>query len=201
MIKIAGASLLAALLIVDARALFDGRTLAGWEGDARTFRVEQGSIVGGTLAARVPRNEFLCTTRSYSDFVLRLKFKVLGQGANAGIQIRSARIPNHHEVVGYQADLGDGWWGSLYDESRRNKTLAKADPAALGAALRREDWNEYEIHAEGRRIRLAINGQPTVDYTEPDAQIPQTGVICLQIHGGPPSEAWYKEIIIEEIKR
>jgi 3-keto-disaccharide hydrolase len=201
MIKIAGASLLAALLIVDARALFDGRTLAGWEGDARTFRVEQGSIVGGTLAARVPRNEFLCTTRSYSDFVLRLKFKVLGQGANAGIQIRSARIPNHHEVVGYQADLGDGWWGSLYDESRRNKTLAKPDPAALGAALRREDWNEYEIHAEGRRIRLAINGQPTVDYTEPDAQIPQTGVICLQIHGGPPSEAWYKEIIIEEIKR
>ena len=201
MMKIAGTSLLAALLIVDARALFDGRTLAGWEGDARTFRVEQGAVVGGTLAARVPRNEFLCTTRAYSDFVLRLKFKVLGQGANAGIQIRSARIPNHHEVVGYQADLGDGWWGSLYDESRRNKTLAKPDPAALGAVLRREDWNEYEIHAEGRRIRLAINGQPTVDYTEPDAQIPQSGVICLQIHGGPPSEAWYKDIMIEEIKR
>ena len=69
----------------------------GWEGDTtKTFRLEQGAVVGGTLAAKIPRNEFLCTQRSYKNLVLRLKFKVLGEGANAGVQIRSKRIPNHH---------------------------------------------------------------------------------------------------------
>ncbi|MDQ3253604.1 MAG: DUF1080 domain-containing protein [Acidobacteriota bacterium] len=183
------------------RPLFDGRTFAGWEGDtAKTFRIADGAVVGGTLKARIPRNEFLCTTREYTDFVLRLKFKLLGAGANAGVQIRSARIPGNHEVIGYQADLGDGWWGALYDESRRKRALAV--PAAgveIERTLKRNDWNDYEIRAEGRRIRLAINGRQTVDYTEPDHAIKQSGLICLQIHGGAPSEAWYKAITIEEL--
>lgn len=70
---------------------------------------------------------------------------------------------------------------------------------AAAAELRRDDWNEYLIRAEGRLIRLAINGFQTVDYTEPDQAISQTGGICLQIHGGPPGEAWYREITIEEL--
>ncbi len=39
----------------------------------------------------------------------------------------------------------------------------------------------------------------TVDYTEPDDVIPQHSIIGLQIHGGPPSEACYKDIAIEEL--
>lgn len=130
---------------------------------------------------------------------MRLKFKVLGEGANAGVQIRSRRIPNHHEVKGYQADLGDGWWGSLYDESRRNKILAAADPATVKQVLKRGDWNDYTIRCQGRRIQLSINGQQTVDYTEGDEGIEQTGLIGLQIHGGKPSEAWYKDIRIKKL--
>lgn len=60
--------------------------------------------------------------------ILRLKFKVEGQGVNTGIQIRSQRIPNHFEVKGYQADLGDNYSGTLYDESRRNKILVAPRP-------------------------------------------------------------------------
>src|SRR5215212_7421980 len=109
--------------------LFDGKTFKGWEGDTnKTFRIEDGAIVAGTMEAKIPRNEFLCTTRNYTNFVLRLKFKLVGKGANAGVQFRTKRIPNHHEVSGYQADMGDpSWWGCLYDESRRNKILAQAD--------------------------------------------------------------------------
>jgi len=178
--------------------LFDGKSFAGWEGNLDVFRIEQGAIVGGSLDKRVARNEFLCSTREYGDFELHAKFKLLGKGANAGIQFRSKRIPNHHEVSGYQADLGDGWWGSLYDESRRNKILVKADLAAVDKVLKRDDWNDYRILAVGKRIQLWINGLQTVDYTEPDDLLPQTGVIGVQIHGGPPSEAWYKDITIEE---
>jgi hypothetical protein len=176
--------------------LFDGQTLAGWEGSTRWFRIEQGAIVGGSLQEAIPRNEFLCTEKEYADFELRLKFKVLGKGANAGVQIRSRRIPNHHEMIGYQADLGDGWWGSLYDESRRRKVLAAADADKVAKVLKRDDWNEYVIRCTGRRIQLWINGYQTVDYTEEDPSIEQRGMIGLQIHGGPPSEAWYKDITL-----
>jgi hypothetical protein len=179
--------------------LFDGRTLEGWEGNSKIFRVEDGAIVGGSLKEPIARNEFLCTQRDFGDFELRLKFKVLGEGANGGVQIRSRRIPNHHEVKGYQADLGDGWWGSLYDESRRNKILSAADPATVKQVLRRNDWNDYTILCQGRRIQLSINGRQTVDYTEPDDGIDETGLVGLQIHAGKPSEAWYKDIRIKKL--
>lgn len=181
--------------------IFDGNSFDGWEGDTRSsFRIENGAVVAGTLAAKIPRNEFLCTLRTYKNFVLRLKFKVLGEGANAGIQIRSKRIPNHHEVIGYQADLGDPeWWGCLYDESRRKKVLAKSNMEEVNQVLKRNQWNDYQIRCEGKRVQLWINSKQTVDYTEPDDSIEQSGIICLQIHGGPPSEAWYKDISVEEL--
>lgn len=181
--------------------LFDGKTFNGWEGNLKVFRIEGGAIVGGSLRERVQRNEFLCTTKEYSDFTLRLKFKLLGdpQSANAGIQFRTARIPNHHEVIGYQADIGQQYWGALYDESRRKKVLAGPTPEDVVKLFKPSDWNEYVIRAEGKRIRLELNGRQTVDYTEPDEAIKQSGCICLQIHSGPPSEAWYKDIAIETL--
>ncbi len=187
---------------VKPRSLFDGKSFKGWEGNMKIFRIEDGAIVGGSMKAALPNNEFLCTTKRYSDFVLRAKFKVTGERVNAGIQFRSERIPNNHEVIGYQADIGQNYWGALYDESRRKKVLVSPDAAALDKVLKRDDWNDYVIRAEGKRIRLTINGYQTVDYTEADDSINQAGqagVICLQIHSGPPSEARYKNITIEEL--
>lgn len=181
------------------KPLFDGKTFEGWEGNREVFRISDGAIVGGSREHKVARNEFLCTKQAYGDFELRLKFKVLGKGANAGVQIRSRRIPNHHEVKGYQADLGDGYWGSLYDESRRNKTLAAADAEAVARVLKRDDWNEYRIRCQGKHIQLWINDLETIDYIEPDDSIEQRGLIGLQIHGGNPSEAWYKDITLEDL--
>lgn len=181
-----------------AKRLFDGKTFKGWEGNLSLFRIEDGAIVGGTLKENIARNEFLCTTEEYGDFELRVKFKLLGDPAraNAGIQFRSERIPNHHEVIGYQADMGQNYWGALYDESRRRKVLAGPNLDELNKVLKRGDWNDYVIRAEGKRVRLSINGFQTVDYTEADDSIEQRGRICLQIHGGQPSEAWYKDISI-----
>ncbi len=180
-------------------SLFDGKTFDGWEGNLDAFRIEDSAVVGGTLQARVPRNEFLCTKKEYADFELRLTFKLLGQGANAGVQIRSRRIPDHHEMIGYQADMGGRYWGCLYDESRRRKILAGPPAAKQAEIIKRGEFNEYVIRCEGRRIQLWINGRQTVDYTEPDESIEQTGVIGLQIHGGGPSEAWYKDIRIKPL--
>lgn len=178
--------------------LFDGKSLAGWEGNEKMFRVEEGAIVAGTLKEKIPHNEFLCTEKEYENFELRLEVKLVPAKGNAGVQFRTKRIPNHHEVSGYQADVGEGWWGKLYDESRRNKILAGEDK--LGERLKSEDWNEYVIRAEGNRIQLWVNGVQTVDYTEKDENIATKGVIALQIHGGPPGEASYRKIRIKELK-
>ncbi len=182
--------------------IFDGKTLTGWEGNLMIFRVESGAIVGGSLQDKIARNEFLCTTRSYSDFELRLKVKLLGgDGANAGVQFRTARIPNDHEVSGYQADMGTGWWGALYDESRRKKVLVGPDQAKMKEVVKSGDWNDYVVRAEGNHITLSLNGVPTVDYTETDPAIERSGLVCVQIHGGPPSEAWYKDITLANLTR
>ena len=181
----------------------DGKTFHGWEGNLDWFRIEDGAIVAGSLKKPAPRNEFLTTTKEYRDFELRLKVKLLGDPtkANAGIQIRSRRIPNHHEMIGYQADMGQQYWACLYDESRRNKILAQPDAGTLRKALKPGEWNDYVIRCEGRRIQLWLNGVQTVDYTEADEAIEQTGLIAVQIHSGPPTEAWYKDIQIVEISR
>jgi hypothetical protein len=201
-------AVLLALLLVTAGAcqrgakrLFDGKSFNGWEGDLKLFRIEDGAIAGGSLKESLAHNEFLCTTEEYDDFELRLKVKLIGDpaSANAGIQFRSKRIPNHHEVIGYQADMGQHYWGALYDESRRRKILAGPNLDELNKVLKRGDWNDYVIRAEGKRVRLSINGFQTADYTETDDGVEQRGRICLQIHGGPPSEAWYKEITIEPL--
>ena len=180
-----------------AAPLFDGRTFSGWEGNLKMFRIEDGAIVGGTFADKIPRNEFLCTTQTYGDFELGLKVKLLGgDKANAGVQFRTARIPDHHEVSGYQADMGTGWWGALYDESRRNKVLLGPDQSKMKEVVKTDEWNDYVIRAEGKHVQLWLNGVQTVDYTEQDPAIAASGVICVQIHSGPPSEAWYKDITL-----
>ena len=181
-------------------SIFDGKTLDGWDGDRTVFRVEDGAIVGGSLKAALPHNEFLTFKKEFADFELRLKVKLTGaDSANGGIQIRSRRVPNNDEMSGYQADMGQHYWASLYDESRRNKTLASPDPDELKKVLKHNDWNDYVIRCEGRHIQLWLNGLKTVDYTEPDEKLEQKGLIGLQIHGGPASEAWYKEIEIREL--
>jgi len=179
--------------------LFDGKTFQGWEGNLKVFRIIDGAIVGGTLEKPLAHNEFLCTTKQYGDFELRVKFKILGKGANAGVQVRSKRIPNHHEVIGYQADLADGYWGCLYDESRRGKLTRPPSSEEVDKFLKRDQWNEYMIRCEKDHVQLWINGHKTADFTEKDPAIPRQGILGLQIHGGPPSEAWYKDIAIKEL--
>jgi len=82
------------------KPLFDGKSFEGWDGNLDVFQIRDGAIVGGSLDEKVARNEFLTTKREFADFELRLEFKLVGKGANAGVQIRSERIPDHHEMIG-----------------------------------------------------------------------------------------------------
>jgi hypothetical protein len=184
--------------------LFDGKTLSGWEGNPAIWRVEGGALTGGSLTETVKVNEFLATTREYSDFLLRFEIKLTGQEGfiNSGFQIRSQREPTSSEMIGYQCDFGDpNWWGAIYDESRRNRVLSPSDMSRVGPVIRRNDWNEYIIRADGPRITTWINGRMGTDYRETDSSIPLSGRLGIQVHGGGKALVQVRNIAIQEIRR
>lgn len=177
--------------------LFNGKDLTGWEGNKSLWKVEDGMLVGDSSG--IKRNQFLATTKTFGDFELRLEFRLRGGTGNSGVQFRSKRVPNDTEVSGYQADIGEKYWGCLYDESRRNKVLVQA-PADLEKVLKPDGWNSYVIRAEGDHIVLTLNGFKTVDYRESDATIARDGIIAVQVHSGPPLRVEFRNVRIKELK-
>lgn len=190
-------------LAADRVPLFDGKSFTGWEGNTGiVWRIEEGAFTAGTLDKKQEKNDFLATKKEFGDFDLSLKWKLEGTEGfvNGGVQFRSKRIPNHHEVSGFQADLGAGLDGALYDESRRNKVLARPSMEVLEKARKPlGEWNDYRIRAQGQRIQIWLNGLETVDYTETDESIAQKGIVAIQIHGNATSIVRYKDIAIEEL--
>lgn len=186
-------------------SIFDGKSTEGWEGDMEWFRVEDGCIVAGTQEKKIPKNQFLVTEKEYNDFELRFKAKLVGKGNNAGVQIWSQRIPDHHEMIGFQCDIGDmrgvSIWGALYDESRRRKFLTQVPLATRQQTKLKDEWNEFRVRCEGDSITIWVNGCLATRYFEhgPKADIPRNGRIGLQIHSGAPLEAWYKDIEVKEL--
>ena len=152
-------------------------------------------------------NHFLTTSESFGDFYLRLECKLVvdesnkNNDGNAGVQFRSVRIPDNWEMIGYQADMSsDGmYWGCLYDESRRNRMLQVPDPVLQKALLIPNDWNTYEILAQGKNVKIFLNGVMTVDYWEDDETVSLQGKIGLQIHAGGPARAYYRNIFICDV--
>ena len=179
--------------------LFNGKSLDGWEVDTpRVWAVRDGMIVGKHQGQKW--NDFLRTKKNYENFILKAEFRLVGGVGNSGIQFRSKPVPNSHEVSGYQADVGEKYWGCLYDESRRNKVLVEPPAAALDG-VKKDGWNEYVIRAEGWRIKLELNGVQTVDFLETDTKIERTGFIALQVHSGPGIEVQFRNLRIRELPR
>jgi putative membrane-bound dehydrogenase-like protein len=170
-------------------AFFNGKDLAGWEGDMSLWKVENGEIVGHT-AAGIKHNEFLKNKMDLEDFRLVVKIKLVPDGANSGIQFRSEKF-GEYEMKGPQADVGAGWWGKLYEENGRAILSDKSGEPYL----KKEDWNTYEVLAVGSKIRTAINGHVCVDLDDP--KISRHGMIGLQVHSGGPTDVRFKEFQLE----
>ena len=176
--------------------LFNGSNLDGWEGDTSLWAAKDGKIVGTSTGLN--HNDFLATKASYGDFILKLTFRLKGDdSANSGVQFRSTRVPGH-EMSGYQADIGQGYWGCLYDESRRNKVLVPGSAKAI-ESIRKDGWNTYVVRAMGGNITLTLNGVNSVTYDEPDASIAREGKFALQIHAGKALTIEFKDIMIQPL--
>jgi hypothetical protein len=112
---------------------------------------------------------------------------------NSGVQFRSEPI-EHGEMRGYQADIGAGWWGKLYEENGRALLWDKPGDQHVHDG----DWNHYVIEAVGGKIRTWLNGELCVDLD--DAEGARRGVLALQIHSGGEMEVRFRNLKLEIVE-
>ncbi len=172
----------------NARTIFNGKDLSGWHANSKLWSVEKGEIVGKSPG--IKKNEFLIGELLAGDFKLTLEMKLTPNSENSGVQFRSEELPGG-EVKGYQADAGAGWWGKLYEEHGRGLLTKEGGEKHVKA----NDWNAYEIVAEGSKIRTFINGQLCVDIDDPMGA--KKGIFALQIHSGGPMEVRFRNLKLE----
>lgn len=201
--------------------IFDGKSLEGWEGDPKHWRVEAGSIVGEIApGTTLGKNTWLVWRGGrLADFDLQLQFRISGQpAANSGIQIR-CQVDHVDHVSGYQADLdmGSTWLGRIYDEHGREllvergcRVHLKPDGTRHSQAfaplhqypvlVREREWNDYRIVAVGERIDVYVNG--TLFSSLWDQQLPDRdleGELALQLHSGPETRVEFHDLRLERL--
>jgi len=177
----------------NAKDFFNGKDLTGWDGDPKLWSVKDGEIVGKSPG--ISKNTFLKSQMVAEDFKLTIKVKLVPNKENSGVQFRSDALPDG-EMKGPQADVGQGWWGKLYEESGRG---VLSDNKAGEKVVKVDDWNEYVIIAEGSHVKTFINGELCIDID--DAKISRRGIFGLQIHSGGPMEVRFKDIKFEVLPK
>ena len=200
----------------EAKQLFNGKDLTGWDGDKNVWRVEDGAITGETKADTKLKDNTFCIWRGgiVKNFELRLKYKISNH--NSGVQYRSKDLGDH-VVAGYQADIvgdtPDKYSGILYEEKLRGILAQRGEDVTMGAdgkkvvngsvgdsdvileAIKKGDWNEYIIIAKGNKLTHKINGETTIEFTDEQTDKAATeGILALQIHKGPPMKVQFKDI-------
>lgn len=201
--------------------LFNGQTLAGWDGDARFWRVEDGCISGETRPDQVlTRNTFLIWRGGvFADGTIELDYRFLSDEGNSGLQYRSSDLGDHL-VSGYQANIEQGGKnrnGMNYSEGTGREVLALAGERAWVGDGRtrirtehfaeakdlftvvkgRGEWNHYQLVAHGNTMTIAINGtlmSQTVD--ESATQAAKEGIIALQLHVGKAMKIQFKDVVL-----
>jgi hypothetical protein len=197
------------------QSMFNGKDLTGWEGKPGWWRVEDGAITAESTKEKPCRkcNYLLWRGGRPGNFEMRLQYKIIG--GNSGIQFRSREVGDF-DTNGYQADLeaGDTWSGALFQHGRGgvalrgNKVTIDADgtrheekfaaSADLQEKIKKHDWNDYRIVADGSRVLLEINGVRMAEVTDNDAEKAcQKGVIGLQVHPGPPMKVQFRNLRIK----
>jgi putative heme-binding domain-containing protein len=170
------------------KSFFNGKDLTGWDGDPALWALENGEIVGRSTTG-LKKNAFLFSHLATGDFRLTFQVKLIDNKGNSGVQFRSEAA--NGDAKGYQADIGPGWWGKLYEEHGRELLWPKSGEQYVKDG----EWNTYEIVAVGDKIMTAINGNRCVDLDDPKGA--KRGIFALQLHSGGPTEVRFKDLRLE----
>lgn len=162
---------------------------------------KDGMIVAGTMDKKIPKTVYASHNTEYYNFEMRAQAKAVGpERTNGGFQIRS-KVDDNGAMAGYQADMGFKYWGLVYDQGRRNSLLTKHEEGIdLKQDINWGEWNDYRVVCKDNVIEVYINDMLFSKHVEKDADIAKaTGVIGLQLHAGPPSVRYYRNIRVKEL--
>jgi hypothetical protein len=202
--------------------IFDGKSLAGWEGDTNYWRVENGCLVGEVTPDKIlKQNSFIVWRGGETrDFELKVDYRISARG-NSGINYRSLMVTNGLWTMrGYQADI-DGqnrYTGQNYEEKGRTflalrgqaTRLQEGRPpqiiGSLGATnelvsvIRNEDWNEYHLIVSGNVMTHILNGRVmSVVVDEDTTKRRFDGLLGVQVHVGPPMKIEYRNFRLKKL--
>ncbi|WP_026628686.1 3-keto-disaccharide hydrolase [Dyadobacter alkalitolerans] len=142
-------------------SIFDGKSLKGWDGDPKYWRVENGNLVGEiTPETLLKTNSFIIWKGGEpADFELKGSVKIATAG-NSGINYRSEQLTDvPFALKGYQADIDgkNNYTGQNYEERKRTtlayrgqKTTIKPytgekTPEAVRAGVKGNAWTGLEV--------------------------------------------------------
>ena len=163
----------------EGQRIFNGKDLAGWEGAAGWWTVEDGAIVGRQGPGGTPGD--LLTEKQWANFELELEWKMKWPG-NSGIWFRYVSAK-----AAYQADILDQashpgvLSGSLYCTGKA--FIAENRDAS---SVKKDGWNKMRIRAAGDRFTIEQNGKRVVDKSDGTFSAP--GSIGIQLHAGKAFE-------------
>jgi hypothetical protein len=201
--------------------IFDGKSLTGWEGDSKYWRVENGSLVGEITPDTIVRSNTFIVWKGGRprDFELQADFRITANG-NSGINYRSALVPdpvtpsNRFAMRGYQCDI-DGarqYTGNNYEEKGRlflavrgqmTRVVGTRPPIVVSAfgeagqlaGFVNDDWNSVHMIIRGNVLTHIVNGHlMTVVLDDDPPNRPVDGLIGVQVHVGPPMKVEYRNI-------
>jgi hypothetical protein len=205
--------------------IFDGQSLAGWEGDTNYWRVENGCLVGEvTTNNLLKKNSFIIWRGGETrDFELKVEYRISAKG-NSGINYRSAHLPDATNapwaMMGYQADIdgADKYTGQNYEERGRTFLALRGQitrletdkpPQIVGslgatndlaAAIKPGDWNEYHLIARGHVLTHILNSRVMSVVVDDDvANRKFSGHLGVQVHVGPSMKIEYRNFRLKNL--
>lgn len=184
-------------------ALFDGKTLKGWEGYEDLWSVKDGVIVAKNTKP-LTFSTYLLTKENYSDFRLTFAAKLVESEMHSGVSFWGLVKPDvskdvekdrtKYTYAGHLVMFPSGW--GMYDLFGRNGLPVNGAPAKKVG--KQHDWNDIEILAQGNRVRVAVNGTAVVDWRDPEPNRIKCGPIGLQLHSNKvPQEIHFKGLALE----
>ena len=202
--------------------IFDGKTLKGWEGDPRYWRVENGALVGQvTPETLLKQNSFIIWRGGETkDFELKVEYRISSNG-NSGINYRSIEAPGAPWAMrGYQADI-DGqnrYTGQNYEERGRTFNALRGqitrippgkkaevigslgDAKELESFIRKDDWNTCHLIVRASTLIHILNGHVMSVVIDDDTENRRfDGLLGVQVHVGPPMKVEYRNFRIKKL--
>ena len=182
-------------------SLFNGKDLAGWKAGENT---DTWKVVDGHMACNGQRSHLFYVGEVKDHVFKNFEFKadvLCKPNSNSGIYIHSDYQEKSWPDKGFECQIcADGFkdprkTGSIYAVKDLDKSPVKDD-----------EWFEYHILVQGKKIEIRLNGKSVNEWTQPEDYTPKQfkgrvidkGTFALQGHD-PGSTVWFKNLRVKPL--